>query len=204
MIGIINYGSGNIQAISNIYNNLKINNIIVNNFDDFSKCNRLILPGVGSFDFVMNKLNSTGLVKKLNDLVLNKQFKILGICVGMQILGRESEEGIEKGLGWLDVKVKKIKSNLKNNKLILPHMGWNNIQINTKNEIIKNLNTNSEFYFLHSYFFDSNKEIINVAYTNYHNLFPSIINYKNIYGVQFHPEKSHDKGELILKNFAYL
>lgn len=205
MIGIINYGSGNIKAISNIYNNLKINNLIIDNFNDFNKCNKIILPGVGSFDFVMNKINNADLVKTLNNLVLDKQIIVLGICVGMQIFANRSDEGVLKGLGWIKGSVRKILKNENKKKLLLPHMGWNKIQISKKNILLDNINKDSKFYFLHSYIFNPEHEENSLAKTEYHEKFSSIIfNNKNIYGVQFHPEKSHHFGEQILKNFAQI
>lgn len=204
MIGIINYGSGNIRAISNIYNNLKIKNLIISNSYDFDKCNKLILPGVGSFDFVMNKIHQSNLIEILNNLVLEKKMDILGICVGMQIFAENSEEGNQKGLGWINGKVKKIVKNNFEKKILLPHMGWNQIEILKKNKILKNIDHKSRFYFLHSYALNIQSHDNIIAKTKYHNLFSSIINKNNIYGVQFHPEKSHHYGEQLLKNFAQL
>ena len=204
MIGIINYGSGNIRAISNIYNNLKIKNLIINNAYDFDKCNKLILPGVGSFDFVMNKINQSNFLEILNNLVLDKKMDILGICVGMQIFAKNSDEGNLNGLGWINGNVKKIIKNNFDKKILLPHMGWNEIEISKNDRILKNIEHKSRFYFLHSYAFDIENHNNIIAKTRYHNLFSSIINKNNIYGVQFHPEKSHHYGEQLLKNFAQL
>tara|TARA_Y100000591_G_C21756109_1_gene657452 strand:- start:205 stop:813 length:609 start_codon:yes stop_codon:yes gene_type:complete len=202
MIGIIDYGLGNISAISNIYNKLKINNIIINSTSDFDKSDKLILPGVGAFDSAINLLNNSNYIFEIQKQIFEKKKYILGICVGMQIFGSDSTEGKKLGLNWIEGDVKKINSN--NQNLRLPHMGWNSIQFSKKDPLLSSLENNEYFYFCHSYYFDClNKNNI-LAETDYGHKFASIVKNKNIYGIQFHPEKSHDSGVKILENFSKL
>ena len=199
MIKIINYGLGNIKAFLNLYNSLGIKISVANNYKDLEFADKIILPGVGSFDTAMDKLNKTDMRKVLDEKVLVKKVPVLGVCVGMQIMLNSSEEGFLKGLSWVDSKVKKIK--YLNKEIKSPHMGWNNINILNDHLICNNLNNNSNFYFLHSYFCDIKNDENIIAKTNYDISFPSIFNYDNIFGIQCHPEKSHLSGVNFLKNF---
>ena len=200
MISIIDYGLGNVKAFSNIFKMLNVKHEITANFEAIEKSSKLILPGVGSFDWAMHKLTSSGLKELLDKVVIEKKIPILGICVGMQLMANESDEGELKGLGWIEGKVKKLSSN---NKIeILPHMGWNYVEIE-KNNLLKGIE-DPNFYFLHSYFFEPESPNVVLGKTSYHEKFSSIINKENIFGIQFHPEKSHDNGICILKNFAEL
>lgn len=203
MIGIIDYGVGNIKAFANIYINLNIPFKIVKDISEFENITKLILPGVGSFDHAMISLQNSGMKEKLDELVLEKETTVIGICVGMQMLAKSSEEGTLNGLGWIDGIVKKFdKSKIKN--APLPHMGWNNLKIEKKNKIFDNLEENPRYYFLHSYYFEcENKEDV-IATATYGEKFDCMINHKNIYGIQCHPEKSHHNGMQLLKNFGEL
>lgn len=204
MIGIIDYGLGNIKAISNIYDKLKIKNIIIRSKEDFEKINSLILPGVGSFDSAINLLIKSKFLELIRINVHEKKKNILGICVGMQIFSQKSSEGNSSGLNWFDADVKKI--NLQNhlNKMRLPHMGWNSIKFLKDDHLLSNIKDGEHFYFCHSYYFNcKNKEDI-MTETEFSQKFPSIIKKDNIYGIQFHPEKSHDNGVKILENFSKL
>ena len=203
MIGIIDYGVGNIKAFANIYKNLNIPFKIVKDISGFENITKLILPGVGSFDHAMTSLQNSGMKEKLDELVLEKKIPVIGICVGMQMLAKSSEEGTLNGLGWIDGIVKKFdKSKIKN--APLPHMGWNNLKIEKKNKIFDNLEENPRYYFLHSYYFEcENKEDV-IATATYGEKFDCMINHKNIYGIQCHPEKSHHNGMQLLKNFGEL
>lgn len=203
MIGILNYGLGNIQAFFNIYKSLDIPCKIVNNSKDLSDISKIILPGVGSFDFAMEKFNGSGLREKIENMVLDKKIPVLGICVGMQMLAKNSTEGKMEGLGWIDAYVEQISYHDK--KLILPHMGWNDISLLKNNKLFENMNENDlRFYFLHSYYFKCNNNMNILAETKYGIKFTSIAFKENIYGVQFHPEKSHLNGVSLLKNFYKL
>ena len=204
MIGIIDYGLGNINAFFNLYNSLNIPCKIASSPSDILTSEKLILPGVGSFDGAMNKLNESGLRESLNHKVTNESSPILGICVGMQIMAYKSEEGSQPGLGWIDGEVKKIQSDksLGKDTNPLPHMGWNEINIRKNSILLEKLNRERRFYFLHSYFFKCNDEKDIIATSDYGHKFPAIINHKNIYGIQCHPEKSHINGIELLRSFA--
>ena len=150
MIGVANYGLGNIQAILNIYNNLNIPAYPISNSQEFDKASRIILPGVGAFDWAMKKLNSSGLRNRLDEMVIQKKLPVLGICVGMQMMAISSEEGKMDGLGWIEGHVKHIKYNIEidNFKIDVPHMGWNNIKIMNNSRLLDGFDKSSYFYFL--------------------------------------------------------
>ena len=204
MIGILDYGVGNVQAFCNVYTELSLPFKKILNEADFDNVSHIILPGVGSFDYAMTKLNESGLREKLDYLVLNKKTPVLGVCIGMQMMGLSSEEGIQPGLGWLDAISKKITFNFSDDSdtLPLPHMGWNTINILQTSNILKGIALNEHFYFLHSYFLSCNNRNIILAETNYGNTVTSIVRQDNIYGIQQHPEKSHDAGIKLLRNFG--
>ena len=204
MITIIDYGSGNIRAIGNIYDTLKIDYKIAKSPEEVIGAEKIFLPGVGAFDETISKLDQTGFRKVLDFEVLQNKVPIIGICVGMQILAESSEEGKLLGLGYIKGKVKRIDESLLNQKPKLPHLGWNSIEITRQSELLKNIDSELGFYFLHSYYFEcENKEDI-LTTTNYGKPFASAINHDNVYGIQFHPEKSHQNGINLLHNFAKL
>jgi len=202
MIGIINYGSGNIQAVANIYKRVGITHKIVNTKNDFDEVEKLILPGVGAFDATMKVLNNSGLRDALDYHVLEKQKPVLGICVGMQIMSNGSEEGYEAGLGWIKGKVRKFDISKLQQKPFLPHMGWNTITPISISALFQNIDNGLGFYFVHSFYYETEKQESILAQTQYGELFTSAINDRHIYGVQFHPEKSHINGIALLTNFA--
>jgi len=204
MIGIIDYGVGNIKAFTNIYKSLNVAHKIVDNINEFEGVTKLILPGVGSFDYAMQSLFDSGMKQKLDELVLEENMPVLGICVGLQMLAKSSDEGILPGLGWIDGVVKKFDSSKLDKDMPLPHMGWNNINIVKDSNLVLNLDLDAKFYFLHSYYIECfNKEDI-VASAMYGENFTSIVKHENIYGIQPHPEKSHSNGIKLLKNFGEL
>tara|TARA_A100001011_G_scaffold362023_1_gene410654 strand:- start:1143 stop:1760 length:618 start_codon:yes stop_codon:yes gene_type:complete len=194
-ICVVDYGIGNIKAFKNIYDKLNINVEIVSNKEQFVNATHLILPGVGAFDWAMSKLNESGLRETLDTLVLEKKIPILGVCVGMQIMASQSEEGVLSGLNWIKGKVLKLDRNT-----ILPHMGWNNVKPLIKSDLFNNIE-NPEFYFLHSYYYKTEDDNHILTISEYGNLFTSAIYKENIFGTQFHPEKSHKNGIKILENF---
>ena len=149
MIAIINYGSGNIAAIANTYNRLNIDYVVASKPDELHLVSKLILPGVGAFDKTMELLNSSGLTDELNHLVLTKKIPILGVCVGMHVMAKKSEEGNLKGLGWFDASVKKLDVSVLNQKPYLPHMGWNEVEAEGTFELFSDIQDKATFYFVH-------------------------------------------------------
>lgn len=204
MIAIINYGSGNVSAIANIYRQLGVEHSVVSNFTELTSADKLILPGVGHFDWTMKSLKHSGLFDALNEVVLVKRKPVLGICVGMQILGETSEEGQESGLAWISGRVSRVDT--EGSSIRLPHMGWNSVAIdNDPRGLFDNVDTTTGFYFLHSYHFVPSMASSVVASTDYDkSLVCAISNSENVFGVQFHPEKSHSNGITVFKNFAKL
>lgn len=202
MITIINYGAGNIRAFVNIYNYLDIPVNIATQSDDLRKAKKLILPGVGAFDHAMERLEKSGMRPALDELVLRGNLPILGVCVGMQMLANSSQEGVLPGLGWIDGVVKKMDPKALSHATRLPHMGWNDVQPIIKDSLFRDFDLIPKFYFLHSYYFHCKKREEVLATTDYGGQFPSALRSRNIFGVQFHPEKSHQCGIKILKNFA--
>ena len=205
MITIIDYGLGNIQAFLNIYKKLHIPVQVAKSESDLDGASKLILPGVGHFDYAMQKFNNSGMREKVENLVLQNNIPVLGICVGMQIMANSSEEGVEYGLGWISGTVKILETIVMvDDNLPLPHMGWNSI-ISNHSELFSNIDSDDlEFYFLHSYYFDCTSQEDCIANVDYGSNFCCAVNNKNIFGVQFHPEKSHHFGVTLLKNFAEL
>jgi imidazole glycerol-phosphate synthase subunit HisH len=205
MITIIDYGLGNIQAFLNIYKKLHIPVQVAKSENDLEGASKLILPGVGHFDYAMQKFNDSGMREKVESLVLKDNAPVLGVCVGMQIMANSSEEGVESGLGWIGGTVKSLESIVKiDNNLPLPHMGWNSVTPNHK-DLFNDIDSDDlEFYFLHSYYFDCTSQENCIANTDYSSNFCCAVNNKNIFGVQFHPEKSHHSGVSLLQNFAEL
>ena len=204
MIGVINYGSGNINAIVSIYQRLNVPVKVIDSICGMNQVKGIVLPGVGAFDDAINRLNNSGLRSKLDECVLNNGVPVLGICVGMQIMAGKSEEGDQPGLGWFkDSRVLKIDGSLINSKTKLPHMGWNSITPIKKNAIFDDVDFEKGFYFLHSYRFSTHEQHT-LCVTNYGGTFQSAVNIDNIFGFQFHPEKSHKNGIAIFKNFARL
>ena len=194
---ILDYDAGNTKSVENIFEKLNIDYCLSNSKKNIISSTHLVLLGVGSYSTVMKKINDNLPLNTLNDEVLNKSKPILGICVGMQIM---SDVGFEfkktRGLGWIEGKVKKIESK----SLPLPHIGWNEIIKTTKSNIVNGINDGECFYFVNSFCFETIEKYV-LAYTNYGSNFPAIIQNKNIFGFQFHPEKSQKPGQKIIKNF---
>lgn len=204
MITIINYGLGNVQAFANLYRRLNIPASIASTAAGLEGATRLILPGVGAFDHAMELFDGSGMREKVDDLVLRQGVPVLGVCVGMQILARGSDEGKLSGLGWIDGRVLRFDENRLPRPARLPHMGWNDVAPKSGARLFSGLEQDARFYFLHSYYFDcaSNDNVL--ATSEYGMSFGCAVHSNNIYGVQFHPEKSHAYGVRLLKNFAEL
>lgn len=203
MITIIDYGCGNTHAFVNVFKRLNIESKIAGSCSDLNGCTKIILPGVGAFDHVMTQFNSSGMRDEVEKKVLVEGISVLGVCAGMQILADRSDEGTESGLGWIGGQVKKFDISTISFRTKLPHMGWNEISHNG-NQLFQAISPGSRFYFVHSYYFECNSKKHSIASTDYGVPFTSAVNKANIFGVQFHPEKSHSDGQQLMKNFASL
>jgi len=204
MIGIVDYGSGNVTAIENILNRLNEPHLRVSQPDHFASAARLILPGVGAFDAVMHQLQGSGLLDPLNVAVCENRTLVMGICVGMQILADESEEGQHKGLGWVPGRVTRLDVSGLERPPFLPHMGWNAIRAPADSPLFQSVDQDFGFYFLHSYRFECADPADEMAVADYGGDFTVAVRRDNVYGVQFHPEKSHRNGVALISNFARL
>lgn len=202
MIRVIDYGLGNISAFLNMYKRLNIEAAVARTPEELRQADKLILPGVGAFDHAMELLDASGMRATLDELVTQRHVPVLGICVGMQILARGSDEGRAAGLGWIDGHVKGFKS--LGQDLLLPHMGWNDVQPVGDARLFTGLEEDCRFYFLHSFYFHCEQPQDVAAVSRYGIDFSCAVHAGNIYGVQFHPEKSHHFGAQLLKNFAEL
>ncbi|MDA3614068.1 imidazole glycerol phosphate synthase subunit HisH [Polluticaenibacter yanchengensis] len=202
-IAIIDYGMGNLASIANMIKKTGGKCNIVNNAGLLPMYDKVILPGVGAFDTAINNIKINGLWDALNKFALEDKKPVLGICLGMQLLCNQSEEGVEKGFGWIDADVRKLQLN--NSSLRTPHMGWNTLHVQNKAfPLFKNTEAEQRFYFVHSYAVACNKQENIAATTNYGGHFHSVIWNHNIMGFQCHPEKSHKFGMQIFKNFIEL
>lgn len=205
MIGIIDYGSGNLSAISTLLEKQKIDHIITSDVKALEDMDKYILPGVGAFDPSMKTLRDSGLVEVLNVEVLEKKKPVLGICVGMHLLAEGSEEGTVPGLGWIPGFVKKIKVDPSMPPPHLPHMGWNSIStMSHHSEIFKDVDEAKGFYFLHSYYFSATEPACVAATVEFSETLTCGVARENVYGMQFHPEKSHQNGMMLFRNFEAL
>ena len=204
MMVIIDYNIGNLGSILNMLKKVGATAIISSDISEIEKADKLILPGVGSFDYGMEQIEKTGLIELLNEKVLDKKTPVLGICLGAQLLACNSEEGQKKGLGWIDMEVIKFNKDKIAPELKIPHMGWNEVKIKRESPLFRDVYDEPRYYFVHSYHFmpKNSNDILTTSLYGYE--FVSAIEKDNIVGVQFHPEKSHKFGMRILKNFAEL
>lgn len=202
MISIVNYGMGNLGSIQNMFKKLNIKSTIINSPEECVDATKLVLPGVGHFEEGMRVLNVDNWKDILNQKVLDEKVPVLGICLGMQLMTQHSEEGNATGLGWIDAKVKRFKFD--NNELKIPHMGWNEVIPNLNSPLFYDFENMDEirYYHVHSYYVELENATLEIAKTNYGISFTSGFQKDNIYGVQFHPEKSHKFGMKMLANFA--
>ena len=195
---ILDYGSGNVQSVYNMLSTIESNVVISNNPDDIVSATHIILPGVGAFRAAMKKIKNTIPMGVLKKEVFEKKKPFLGICVGLQVLADKGYEfGEYNGLGWIEGTVEKLEVG----SLPLPHIGWNSIRIVNPSPLLDHFDNNQDFYFVHSFAFKEKHAAHIVATTEYEQEFNSIISKGNIYGVQFHPEKSQKAGKVLLENF---
>lgn len=200
-IVVIDYGMGNLGSVSNMLKFIGANNKITSDLDQIRKADKLILPGVGHFDKAIQNIHQLNLMDTIKKKVLIDQIPILGICLGMQLLCNNSEEGQGNGFGFIEAQVKKFKFS-RSIDLKVPHMGWNQIKIlKNDSKIIEGLEDKTRFYFVHSYYVKCNKINDILTKTVYGNEFVSSFEKNNIIGVQFHPEKSHKFGIKLFSNF---
>lgn len=204
MIAIVDYGSGNVAAIANLLKQLKLPHSITRKHSELKAADRYVLPGVGAFDTTMCALKSSGLIDLLNDEVRGKGKKIMGVCVGMQILGDFSDEGILPGLGWIPGHIRRIDPATINGSPKLPQMGWNSVHINKASPLFDSVDSDRGFYFLHSYYFDAKHSESVLATVDYGSMLPCVVASDNVFGFQFHPEKSHSNGVAVFKNFSLI
>jgi imidazole glycerol-phosphate synthase subunit HisH len=203
MITIIDYGMGNLGSVINMFKKIGVPAQIASKPDAILNAQKLILPGVGSFDSAMKRIQESDLYGTINYMVLEKEIPILGICLGMQLLTEGSAEGSMPGFGWIKGRAYNFKGRISPD-LKIPHMGWNDVKIVSKNDLARNFTNDIRFYFVHSFFVQSSNPE-NTMMTCYYGLsFDAAIHQKNIYGVQFHPEKSHKFGMQLFRNFAEL
>ena len=200
---IIDYYMGNILSIVNKIKRIGHEAIVTNEINLIKKADKIILPGVGHFQKAIENLNRLQLLDVLNETVLFRKTPILGICLGMQLLAGHSEEGNVNGLNWLNAEVVKLKIN-DQLKYKVPHIGWNNAMVKKESSLFTGLSEDSMFYFVHSYHMVCNDEKDVLTQTEYEYSFTSSVQKDNIFGTQFHPEKSHDAGEVLLRNFINL
>lgn len=202
MISIVDYGMGNVASILNMIKRVDGEAIITSSSNVIANSSAIILPGVGTFDSGINKLKEYGLLEIINKSVIENNKILLGICLGMQLLFNSSEEGEELGLGFINGKVKKFNfSNLHDREIKIPHMGWNKLESNKNNCLFKDMGNDLRFYFVHSFYCECENEENVIAQTNYGINFCSTVQKNNIFGVQFHPEKSHKFGMKFFENF---
>lgn len=202
MITIVDYGAGNIKSVANMLRSLGVKSRISGEPDEIGSAERLILPGVGHFDFGMAALEKRGLVDALNARVIDDKVPVLGICLGAQLLTRGSEEGDKPGLSWIDAETVKFERGRLGPDLRVPHMGWADTWAIVDNEIFSDLPGDTRFYYVHSYHMVCRVREQAILMASYGYEFVAGVGKENILGVQFHPEKSHRFGMQLLRNFS--
>jgi glutamine amidotransferase len=202
MIVIVDYKMGNLGSVANMLKKIGAKAIISRASDDILGADKLILPGVGAFDNGMRNIAELGLRDVLNKKVIEMRAPVLGICLGMQLLTEKSEEGVLPGLGWVPAETVRFRFGEQNQRLKIPHMGWNTIEFSNSSSLLSNMPPDSRFYFVHSYYVKCRNDRNVAAWTTHGHAFCSIVNKAHIWGAQFHPEKSHRFGMQLLANFS--
>ncbi len=195
MIAVVNFGLSNVGSVANMLKRLRADQQIIDKPDDVLNADKIVLPGVGSFPAACARLRESGFDKTLNIAALEKKIPIIGICLGMQLFFESSAEGDGQGLGWIPGRCERFSNQLK-----VPHMGWNHITPTNDHPLFKNMDEESRFYFVHSFYIPTGSDAA-ISMTTYGEDFVSAVGCGNIVGVQFHPEKSHKYGMALLKNF---
>lgn len=203
MIAIVDYGLGNVQAFANIYRRLGMPAVAASEAAALADADRIILPGVGAFDWAMQRLQASGLRDTLERRVRDDRVPVLGICVGMQMMARSSDEGRESGLGWIAGSVRRFDDSRFNQKTHVPHMGWNDVLPTATDTLFRDID-DPTYYFLHSYYFEPDTPDVELASASYGGRFTAAVRQGNVFATQFHPEKSHGWGIQLLRNFAEL
>jgi len=204
-IVIIDYNMGNLRSVQKAFEHVGSKPIISNDKDIIKNADKIVLPGVGSFKDGMKNLEKLDLVSILNDLVIKEQKPFLGICLGMQLIANKGyENGESEGLKWINAEIVKFNFEGCVKKLKIPHVGWNNVTFKNNNDLFVGISNNSDFYFVHSYYFKTNENNYITSITDYGIKFASSIQKDNIYAFQFHPEKSQNLGLKLIKNFVEL
>lgn len=202
MIVIVDYGVGNLASIQNMFKKIGVASMISDKVADFEGAAKLILPGVGAFDRAMECLADKKLVEPLTHLVMQDKKPVLGVCLGMQLLGISSEEGKCAGLGWIGARTVRFVNETADPSFKIPHMGWNIIKPTGDDVLLSGIESGSRFYFVHSYHMVCDVPQTAIALTPYGGDFASVVRHGNVWGAQFHPEKSHKFGMQLLRNFA--
>ncbi len=200
---ILDYNAGNIQSVRRKLERVGSSVTVTNDPSLVLKADKIIMPGVGHFGNAMDQLKNLNLIDALNEAVLVRKAPILGICLGMQLMAKHSEEGNCNGLAWVNGFIKRFQvTDTLNYKV--PHMGWNTVHITKKSKLMDGIDENAAFYFVHSFHFETEENDLILNETNYDYNFVSAFEKENIFGVQYHPEKSHETGERLMRNFISL
>ena len=202
MIAILDFGVGNVGSIANMLKRAGASVVAATTPVELETATGIVLPGVGAFDAAMEKLSRSGLMPALRQAAVERQVPVLGVCLGMQLLGLRSEEGVLPGLGWIPAESRRFTPDAIGPGLRIPHMGWNTVRVEREHPLFRRLESENRFYFVHSYHMVCSDRADTMGETVYGHPFASAVAHGNICGVQFHPEKSHRFGMALLSNFA--